>query len=1502
MEPIFRKKADGSPNLCDSKAALCVKEANKKKPWARAISPEKVKDSARRAVLRSGGDPGNAVHVLGQHELQFGVFRGQTFKWVAENALGYAGYLVADMKKESSQGKDSINHAENKKAFRSYVERFPEGRYAVRIKTEKMSCSSTQSASLPCTSTEPNISPLSTDPMQACTSTESSSSQLSEPVQSSDSCQPSVASVSSLRTLLVGRGSSTKSLEKTVKRLISPSKFKPSVSLPSFEPTHMDDSELVMAAEQVESELTVQSRICLPAGWKPALPIVDQQWISKALFKWSRNGQPELDHSKVDKMWWHPPQPSLTPSGVPAMERYFGHALFLWMPRKLWHVRLFCPHPDCGKEELTSAGVHQRIRQVVGISSSYFMAAEYLACKSCKRKVISWSHNIVCQLDIGHRVQFPCFLTSKLACDIQVVRQMRQRGLGNSSSQLQKQMEEQHSEAWLEKQVQYLTDCKGLVRAASSGLITPVVLGDLPPLLQVPKHRWLMQVYAQDVLNRLEEVKASITSQFGRVLKMDSTKKIVRKLAGQSRATAAWATNVGNEHGQVIMSVLTASEGYGLGKMIDGIMKRYRDAGVSTPEVLYVDRDCCGATHLRNMFKGWEDMEIRLDIWHYMRRIAVGCTTDSHVLYAGFMNSLSHCIFMWDESDLQALKEAKRSELEAKLMHPTDAGVMRNITRAEMALHCKRTTRSCEDIKALVTELIRSYDGEKGCNTLGVPLINSARMAEIWSSQTKHIACIQDPPGVQLYMQTGTILKGGHSLPTYRCARGSTSLESFHLHMNRFIPGTLASDTFFQAYLVDGLARWNEDRRLAAAGKDQPHSYSGLLKYAANQLSQEVLGRTLVDYTGPRKYTGELIGVEYLYEQTGSALEDYKLVILALETEDVTVAEDEGFEEAQDFEDLTVPAFETEPPAVPSASDASSGVAFAPPVSISAPPVSISAPPVSISTPPVSISTPPVSISAPPVSISTPPVSISTPPVSISTPPVSISTPPVSISTPPVSISTPPVSISAPPVSISAPPVSISAPLVSPPAPSNSNPTSALVASPSQDDSVGPDNIEGYRAVQNLADYLVTLKDHSFALSLEESSHIITLWQALSDYDKQRMVYAPRHQATLNKGRFRVTKKIVAPGVESTRRCFVGANSPAQWPDCNRVVEAIFVRLCITFPNPKNIGGVRFGRWTLICRAYKHIRECVLSNAHVMQGTTIQLPEVNATTLSEWYCRRTRSQESDVLHQGIMPPEAPVSGPTTQRSTPQKDSLASHPSTDSPHVFVLPPDTAGTAKLKRRLTFTSGPASSAPPQQNLPAPPQCVSYSMPTDPGFCLVYVVPGPGPDSHSQVVAQGVTHIMPATASHIMPATASHIMPATASHSQGVAHIMPATASHSQGVAHIMPATASHSQGVAHIMPATAGSSQGALAVTQMSDVPYTTQQYRKRKLKNEMAGIKTRKYVRHTSAIICRRCQKERKPPTHQQYFGNWYCEETDTMSLEDWKAMLVARGYGKKKAPK
>ena len=73
---------------------------------------------------------------------------------------------------------------------------------------------------------------------------------------------------------------------------------------------------------------------------------------------------------------------------------------------------------------------------------------------------------------------------------------------------------------------------------------------------------------------------------------MDSTKKIVKTLAGHNTETAAWATNVANERGQILMNVLTASEGVGLQPMAAGLMKRYLNAGVPPPKVLYVDCDC----------------------------------------------------------------------------------------------------------------------------------------------------------------------------------------------------------------------------------------------------------------------------------------------------------------------------------------------------------------------------------------------------------------------------------------------------------------------------------------------------------------------------------------------------------------------------------------------------------------------------------------------------------------------------------------------------------------------------------------------------------------------------------------------------------------------------------------------------------------------------------------------------------------------------------------------
>ena len=109
--------------------------------------------------------------------------------------------------------------------------------------------------------------------------------------------------------------------------------------------------------------------------------------------------------------------------------------------------------------------------------------------------------------------------------------------------------------------------------------------------------------------------------------------QVTNKLAGHATGTAAWATNVGNEHGQVLMCVLTAAEGAGLTKMAAGLQRCYATAGQSPPTLMYVDRDCCssaGDSAVARMFCMWPDLVVRLDVWHFIRRFGSAWTTDTH--------------------------------------------------------------------------------------------------------------------------------------------------------------------------------------------------------------------------------------------------------------------------------------------------------------------------------------------------------------------------------------------------------------------------------------------------------------------------------------------------------------------------------------------------------------------------------------------------------------------------------------------------------------------------------------------------------------------------------------------------------------------------------------------------------------------------------------------------------------------------------------------------------
>lgn len=92
---------------------------------------------------------------------------------------------------------------------------------------------------------------------------------------------------------------------------------------------------------------------------------------------------------------------------------------------------------------------------------------------------------------------------------------LKSRTLGNSPSRLQALLQEQHTEQWMSRSMLYL----GVMRKFPQHQAT---LRAMPP---VPGWNWLFSVYVREACTRLEETKARVTSVFGEILKMDSTKQ-----------------------------------------------------------------------------------------------------------------------------------------------------------------------------------------------------------------------------------------------------------------------------------------------------------------------------------------------------------------------------------------------------------------------------------------------------------------------------------------------------------------------------------------------------------------------------------------------------------------------------------------------------------------------------------------------------------------------------------------------------------------------------------------------------------------------------------------------------------------------------------------------------------------------------------------------------------------------------------------------------------------
>lgn len=216
-------------------------------------------------------------------------------------------------------------------------------------------------------------------------------------------------------------------------------------------------------------------------------------------------------------------------------------------------------------------GFSNSVCLVLDLKEYYYLAAEYMECRTCQGTFIAWDHWMLGQLTDGVRAHSPTVLTYKYACDKSLLCILYGHTLGNGPTAAHHAVQEAHSTEWMDRQTQFLSNCQRYSTDLQS-LGLAVLTYDRPsPLRSLPMQQWFLAKYVRDVWSRLPTVHAAATSTCGSILKIDSTKKVSKKLSGTATGPASWATNVGNERDEMnCLNLCTIELSYFLIRMTSG--------------------------------------------------------------------------------------------------------------------------------------------------------------------------------------------------------------------------------------------------------------------------------------------------------------------------------------------------------------------------------------------------------------------------------------------------------------------------------------------------------------------------------------------------------------------------------------------------------------------------------------------------------------------------------------------------------------------------------------------------------------------------------------------------------------------------------------------------------------------------------------------------------------------------------------------------------------------
>lgn len=120
LSVVFRKGPLGFLLQDPSAEARRIKDDPSLQDKSAPMREDLVRQNALALVRQRGGDASDMTEVLSDYVLQFGKYKGKSFRWLLMNDIGYTVYLIKHVQKEEAIGV-STTEGHRKDSLRSFV-------------------------------------------------------------------------------------------------------------------------------------------------------------------------------------------------------------------------------------------------------------------------------------------------------------------------------------------------------------------------------------------------------------------------------------------------------------------------------------------------------------------------------------------------------------------------------------------------------------------------------------------------------------------------------------------------------------------------------------------------------------------------------------------------------------------------------------------------------------------------------------------------------------------------------------------------------------------------------------------------------------------------------------------------------------------------------------------------------------------------------------------------------------------------------------------------------------------------------------------------------------------------------------------------------------------------------------------------------------------------------------------------------------------------------------